>query len=58
MSRTLFTVGPVHVEQDTLQAMTKPMITHRCKEYKELHAGIVEKVRKALDTDMEVFLVG
>ena len=34
------------------------MITHRCKEYKELHAGIVEKIQKALNTDMDVFLVG
>ena len=58
LSRTLFTVGPVHVEAATLQAMTKPMITHRCKEYKELHAGIVEKIQKALGTDMDVFLVG
>ncbi len=58
MSKTLFTVGPVHVEAETLQAMTKPMITHRCKEYKELHAGIVEKIQKCLDTDMDVFLVG
>ena len=54
----LYTVGPVHVEPDTLQSMTKPMITHRCKEYKELHAGIVEKIRKILGTDMDVFLVG
>lgn len=54
----LYTVGPVHVEPDTLQAMTKPMITHRSKEYKELHAGIVEKIQKALNTDMDVFLVG
>ncbi len=58
MSRQLFTVGPVHVEAETLQAMTKPMITHRCKEYKELHGAIVEKIRKALQTDDEVFLVG
>lgn len=57
MSRTLFTVGPVHVADDTIESMTKPMITHRCKEYKELHGNIVEKVRKALDTDMDVFLV-
>ncbi len=34
------------------------MITHRCKEYKELHHGIVEKIQKALNTDMDVFLVG
>jgi aspartate aminotransferase-like enzyme len=58
LSRTLFTVGPVNVEADVLQSMTKPMITHRCKEYKELHAGIVEKIQKTLDTDMDVFLVG
>ena len=57
MSRTLFTVGPVHVADDTIASMSKPMITHRCKEYKELHGNIVEKVRKTLDTDMDVFLV-
>jgi len=34
------------------------MMTHRCKEYKELHHGIVEKIQKALNTDMDVFLVG
>ena len=58
MSRQLFTVGPVHVEAATLQAMTKPMITHRCKEYKQLHGAIVEKLRKALQTDDDIFLVG
>ena len=58
LSRKLFTVGPVNVEPEVLQAMTKPMITHRCKEYKQLHGAIVEKLRKALDTDMDVFLVG
>ncbi len=58
MSRQLFTVGPVHVEAETLQAMTKPMITHRCKEYKQLHGAIVEKLRKALQTDDDIFLVG
>ena len=34
------------------------MITHRTKEYKELHGGIVEKIRKALGTDMDIFMVG
>lgn len=58
MSRQLFTVGPVHVEQDTLKAMTKPIITHRCKEYKDLHGAIVEKLRKCLQTDDDIFLVG
>lgn len=37
--------------------MNKPMITHRSKEYKELHGDIVEKIKKTLDTDMDVFLV-
>ena len=54
----MFTVGPVYVEDETLQAQTKPMITHRCKEYKNLHGGIVEKIRKCLQTDDDVFLVG
>ncbi len=58
MSRELFTVGPVNVEEDVLKAMTKPMITHRCKEYKALHGAIVEKFRKALQTDDDIFLVG
>lgn len=58
MSRQLFTVGPVHVENESLEAQTKPMITHRCKEYKSLHGAVVEKIRKALCTDDEVFLVG
>ena len=57
MSRMLYTVGPVYVAPDTLQSMTKPMITHRSGEYKELHANIVEKVKKTLDTDMDVFLI-
>lgn len=34
------------------------MITHRCKEYKQLHGAIVEKLRKALQTDDDIFLVG
>ena len=50
-------MGPVYVAPDTLDSMNKPMITHRCKEYKELHGDIVEKIKKTLDTDMEVFLV-
>jgi len=58
LSRKLFTVGPVHVEPEVLQAMTKPMITHRSKEYKALHGAVMEKMKKVLDTDMDIFLVG
>jgi aspartate aminotransferase-like enzyme len=56
LSRRLFTVGPVEVFPDTLQAMTKPMIMHRGKDYSTLQKGIIEKLHKALDTDMEIFL--
>jgi aspartate aminotransferase-like enzyme len=58
LSRKLFTVGPVHVDQEVLEAMTAPMITHRSKDYKNLHGSVVEKIRKALGTDMDVFMVG
>jgi len=58
VSKKLFTVGPVEVMEDVRQAMARPMITHRCKEYRQLHEGIVEKMRKVLDTDMDVLLVG
>jgi aspartate aminotransferase-like enzyme len=56
LNRELFTVGPVNVEPEVLQAMTRPMITHRSKEYRELHGSIMEKFRKLLDTDMEIIL--
>ncbi|MDD3398162.1 MAG: aminotransferase class V-fold PLP-dependent enzyme [Candidatus Methanomethylophilaceae archaeon] len=58
MSKRLFTVGPVEVMEDVRQVMARPMITHRCKEYRQLHEGIVEKMRKVLDTDMDILLVG
>ncbi len=54
----MFTVGPVEVREELRQAMAQPIITHRCKEYKNLHEGIVEKMRKVLGTDMDIFLVG
>jgi len=58
VSRKLFTVGPVEVIEEVRQAMARPMIIHRGKEYKQLHQGIVEKMRKILDTDMDILLVG
>lgn len=58
MSRKLFTVGPVEVMEETRQVMARSMIIHRGKEYKQLHQGIVEKMRKVLDTEMDILLVG
>ena len=36
--------------------MTRPMITHRSKEYEQLQEGIVEKLHKTLDTDMQIIM--
>ncbi|HTY46041.1 MAG TPA: alanine--glyoxylate aminotransferase family protein [Methanomassiliicoccales archaeon] len=56
MSNRLFTVGPVEVFPDTLQAMSKPMIIHRGEDYKRLQRGIVEKLHRVLDTDLNIML--
>lgn len=52
----LFTAGPVEVRKEVLAAMTRPMITHRGREYKELHSSIIEKMRKLLGTDDSILL--
>ncbi|MDC7951476.1 aminotransferase class V-fold PLP-dependent enzyme [Methanomassiliicoccaceae archaeon COG_1] len=57
MSRKLYTVGPVNVPEDVLKAMDRPMITHRSKEYRELHRSIEEKLHKAIGTDDDIFMV-
>ena len=49
-------MGPVEVFPDTLEAMSKPMVVHRGKEYQKPPAWVVEKLHKALDTDLEIFL--
>ena len=56
MSRRLFTVGPVEVFPDTLSSMNRGMMVHRGKEYQDLQHGVVEKIRKVLDIDSEVYL--
>ncbi len=52
----LFTVGPVEVRDEVMEAMNRPMIVHRSQEYKELHRQIVDKLHKVLETDMEIML--
>ena len=49
-------MGPVEVFPDTLQAMAKPMIIHRGKDYQQVQKAVVEKLHKVLDTDMEIYL--
>lgn len=56
VKRTLFTVGPVEVRKEVLDSMTRPMITHRSKEYEQLQERIVEKLHKTLETDMHILM--
>ena len=57
LERLLFTAGPVEVRRDVLNAMTKPMITHRGSDYKKLHRSVVEKLRELLGTENDIFLI-
>lgn len=49
-------MGPVEVFPDTLNSMNRGMMVHRGKDYQDLQRGVVEKIRKMLDIDSEVYL--
>jgi aspartate aminotransferase-like enzyme len=52
----MFVPGPVDVAPEVLQAMTKPMLPHRSKEYEEIHRRSAEKAQKIFNTQYRVFL--
>jgi aspartate aminotransferase-like enzyme len=52
----LFTVGPVACYPEVLEAMGRQMISHRSKEYKQLHVETVQMLQRFLETNNEVFL--
>jgi len=52
----MFVPGPVDVAPEVLQAMTKPMLPHRSKEYEEIHRRAAEKAQKLFYTQYRVFL--
>jgi aspartate aminotransferase-like enzyme len=52
----MFVPGPVDVDPEVLQAMTKPMLPHRSKEYEEIHRRAAEKAQKVFYTQFRVFL--
>ena len=52
----MFVPGPVDVAPEVLQAMTKPMLPHRSKEYEEIHRRATEKSQKVFYTQYRVFL--
>jgi len=52
----MFVPGPVDVAPEVLEAMAKPMIPHRSKEYEAIHRSAAEKAQKVFYTDYRVFL--
>ena len=52
----MFVPGPVDVAPEVMQAMTKPMLPHRSKEYEAIHRSAAEKAHKIFYTDYRVFL--
>lgn len=52
----MFVPGPVDVAPEVLQAMAKPMLPHRSKEYEAIHRSAAEKSQKVFFTDYRVFI--
>jgi len=51
----MFIPGPVDVAPEVMQAMTKPMIPHRSKEFNELFSRTGEGLKKVFLTESRVF---
>jgi len=52
----LFIPGPVKVNADVLEQLSRPTLGHRGKEYAQLHGETVEMLQKILFTNQNVFL--
>ena len=52
----LFTVGPVACYPEVLEAMGMQMLSHRSKEYRDLHFETVAMLQDFIETDERVFL--
>ena len=52
----MFVPGPVDVAPEVLQAMTKPLLPHRSKEYEAIHRNAAEKAQKVFFTDYRVLI--
>jgi aspartate aminotransferase-like enzyme len=52
----LFTVGPVACYPEVLEAMGRQMVSHRSKEYLELHYETVRLLQEFISTKNQVFL--
>lgn len=56
MHKKLFIPGPTEVRKEILEQMSRPMIGHRTKEFKDLFAGIKPKLQKLLYTKNDVLV--
>lgn len=56
MHKKLFIPGPTEVREDILQAQAKPMIGHRSKDFSALYEGVVNKIKKALNTQNHIIV--
>jgi len=52
----LYIPGPIEVSEDTLQALTHPMIGHRSGDYQKLHASVQPGLKELFGTDRKVYL--
>ncbi len=56
MNRKLFIPGPTDVSQELYEAMSKPMIGHRGKDFSILFEETVDKLKKLMFTDERVYI--
>ena len=52
----MFVPGPVDVAPEVLEAMAKPLLPHRSKEYEAIHRRAAEKAQKIFFTDYRVLI--
>ena len=52
----IFVPGPVDVAPEVLEAMAKPLMPHRSKEYEAIHRAASEKAQKLFGTEYRVLI--
>ena len=53
----MFVPGPVDVEEEVLQAQTRPMLPHRSKDFETIYARAADKSRQLFLTNHRVFIM-
>lgn len=54
--KRLFIPGPTEVRTENLFALAKPQVGHRSKEFQDLYARVLPKLKKVIGTDGRTFL--